>query len=107
MSANGANFRSLGANYDVTAVAALPNLNLALLKDLLGLHVVQESAVSVLVALLDGSYETELGCEYLEAFFLGGLCKAFIHICPLIVLASGCSSEVFCCRAYAFECLKP
>ena len=28
MLANGANLRSLGANYDVTAVAAFPNLNL-------------------------------------------------------------------------------
>ena len=38
MVADRADLRSLGSDYDVTAVAALPDLDAALFKDLLSLH---------------------------------------------------------------------
>ena len=41
VSAYGANFRSLGANNDVAAVTAFPNLNFALLENLSGFDVLQ------------------------------------------------------------------
>ena len=41
MVAGGAQSGSLGANHDVTAVAALPNLDLALGEDSLGLNVLR------------------------------------------------------------------
>ena len=49
MIAGGAQLGSLGADHDVTAVAALPDLDLGLLKDLSSLDVLQQSAVTLLV----------------------------------------------------------
>lgn len=52
----GANLGGSGAYHDVTAVAALPHLDLTLFEDLRSLHIVQQGAVALLVALLNGSH---------------------------------------------------
>ena len=59
--AGGAQLGCLGADDQVTAVTALPDLDLALGEDLLGLDIVQQCAVALLVVLLDGGNQTELG----------------------------------------------
>ena len=52
MLAGGADLGSLDTDDDVTAVAALPHLDFALLEDLCGFHVLQQGAVTLLVVLL-------------------------------------------------------
>lgn len=52
--------RGLGACYDMATVPALPDLDATLLKYLMGLHVLQQRAVSLLVGLLNSSYAAEL-----------------------------------------------
>ena len=54
MGADRADVRGLDPHHDMPAVAALPDLDLALLKDLRGLDVLQELAIALLVHLLDG-----------------------------------------------------
>ena len=60
--------RSFCSNYDMSAVAALPHLHAAFLKYLARLNVVKQSAVSLLMALLNRSYAAELLCQSVEAF---------------------------------------
>ena len=107
MGADRADLRSLGANHDVTAVAALPDLNLALLKDLLGLHVVQQGAVSLLMGLLNGSNASELGRKSRKALFLGLLGHTVIHIGPLEVLALSSMEKVLSGIAQLAQLLEP
>ena len=76
MDAGGADLGGLGAHDDVAAVTALPDLDLALLEDLSGLHVLQQGTVALLMMLLDGGDQAELGGKSLEAFLLGGLGEA-------------------------------
>ena len=95
MCTGGADLGSLGADHDVATVAALPYLDVALAEHLLGLYIVQQGAVALLMTLLDGSYETELGSELGEALLIGGAGKAFVHVGPLVVFAlSGCCQVV-------------
>ena len=98
---------SLGTNYDVTTVAALPNFNFGFLEHLSGLDILEEGAVALFVTFLDGGDHTELHGESLEAFGLGSLGEAFVHIGPFIVLAGGCFGEVGSSVAYSFELLEP
>ena len=58
--AGGADVGGLGADDDVAAVAALPDLDLALFKDLGGLDVAQQRAVALFVMALDLADEAEL-----------------------------------------------
>ena len=92
--AGGADLRGGGAHHDVAAVAALPDLHLALFKDLGGLDIVQQSAVTLFVALLDGSNQTEFGSKIGEALRFGGFGKALIHIGPLVIFALGGMQQV-------------
>ena len=75
MRANGAYLGSLGADDDMTAVAAFPNLDLALLEHLRGLEIVEERAIPRLMLLFDGGYAAELLGQLGEALLLGGLRK--------------------------------
>lgn len=107
MSANGAHLGCLLANYDVTAVSALPNLNFALLEYFLSLNVLKESSVSLFVMLLDSADHSELSCECREALCFSSLGEIFVHVCPLVVLAVSSCCEVLCCCADALELLEP
>ncbi len=107
MSANGADFRRLSAHYDMAAVAAFPNLDLALGKDGGRLHVFEQSAVSLLMMLFDCGYHAEFMRELVEALLLRSFGKAFLHICPLVVLALGSSGKIFAGIADSFKLLEP
>ena len=72
MGAGRANLRRFGTHHDMSAVPALPDLDLALFEDLLGLHVFQKSPVALLVVLLDLTNGTEFGGQLREALGLGG-----------------------------------
>ena len=107
MGAYGAYCGSLLTHHDMSAVAAFPHLHLALGKHLLRLDVVEQRTIALLVPLLDGSHHAELLGQQREAFLVGRLCEAIVHVCPLIVLALGSSQQVVCCGAYAAQLLEP
>ena len=102
-----ADFRSFGTYYDVTAVAALPYLDFALLEHFLSFDILQKCAVTLFVTLLDSSYEAELLSENVESFLVGGLCETVIHICPLVILSVCSLNKVVCGIADALELLEP
>ena len=98
---------SLGSYDDVSAVSALPDLDFDLFEYGLGFHVLKESSVSLFVMLLDGSYLSELVSQFRETFFFSGLGKAFVHVCPLEVLAVSSCLQVSCCVADTFQFFEP
>ena len=70
MIANRANLRRFGTHNQVTAVTALPHHNAGFLKNSLGLHVVQQSQITLLMGLLNGSNTAELTSQVMEAFLI-------------------------------------
>ena len=80
VSAYGANFRSLGANNDVAAVTAFPNLNFALLENLSGFDVLQKGAITLFMVLLNFANHAELGRQSLEALFFCGLGEVIVSV---------------------------
>ena len=86
MIAGGADFRGFLPNDDVTAVAALPHLDLALGKDLRCLHIVQQGTVALLMVLFNGGDQAEALRQLMKALLVGGFGKAVVHIRPLVVL---------------------
>ena len=107
MSAYRTYFRSFCAYYDVTAVAALPNLNLALFKNSGGFNILKQGAIALLTMLFNSSYHTEFFSQLGEAFLLSCFCKAVIHIRPLIVLALGGGDQILGGIADAGKLLEP
>ena len=91
----------------MTAVTALPNLHLRPLEYLGGLDILEESTITLLVTLLDGSYAAELGGKLMEAFLVGSLCESVIHVGPLVVLACCSCGKVLGGITYALEFLEP
>ncbi len=59
------------------------------------------------MCLLDGRHAAELLRQLMEAFLVGFLCHAVIHICPLVIFAFGRCPEVFLGRADSVQRLKP
>ena len=57
--------------------------------------------------LLDSCDHTEFCCKCSKAFFLGGLCKTFVHIRPLVVLSVSSVLEIGCGITDTLEFLKP
>ena len=107
MIADGANLGGLCTHYEMTAVAALPHYNSALFKYGLCLNIVEQGAVALLVALLDGGYASELLCQLVEALFVGLSGHAVIHVCPLGILTLGGMEQVFGCVAQLAQSLEP
>ena len=107
MVADRTDLRRLRADDQVAAVAALPDLDAALFKDLRGLHVRQQRAVAVLVRLLDGGHAAELGGELREALLLRVSGEALVHVGPLVVLALGGVQQVVRRRAQLAQLLEP
>ena len=107
MCAGGAYNRRFCAYDKMSAVAAFPNLYLALFKDCRGFNIVEKRAVSLLVALFDSRYKSELLGKGGKALFLGVLCEALVHICPLVVLALCGVKKIFGGVADALKLLKP
>ena len=79
MSANRANLRSLGANNDVTAVTAFPNLDFALSEYLGSFHILQECSVAFFMMALDFANGTEFSSQFGEAFSFGSLSNISVH----------------------------
>ena len=107
MVADGAHLGSLGADDDMTAVAAFPNLDAGLFKHCLGFHVLKQLAVALLVGLLDGGNAPELGGQCSKALFLGLSCHPLIHIRPLGVLAFSGVEQVLGGVAQLAQGLEP
>ena len=79
MIAGRADLRGLLAHNDVTAVAALPHLDLALGEDLRHLHIVQQGTVALLMMLFNGGYQAETLGQLMKAFLIGSFGKAIVH----------------------------
>ena len=80
------NIGSLCADDDMTAVAALLYLDLALFKYLSSFNIVEQCTVSFLMMFFDCRNKFEFCRELGESFFLGSFGKALVHIGPLVVL---------------------
>ena len=76
MGTDGADFRRGSADHDMAAVPALPDLDLALPEDLLGLHVFQKGPVALLVVLLNLTDRPKFRSQLRKALCLGGLGEA-------------------------------
>ena len=109
MVANRAYLWSLLAYADVATVGALPDAIAITREDELVLYVLQQLAITLLVVLLDGCHHLKLDGNLLETFLASFLCHAWIHLCPLVVLAIGSSFQVFLCvlDGTALQVLEP
>ena len=94
MGADGAYDRGAGADVDVAAVAADPDL-LAHAGEHLGvLDVLEQGAIALLVLLLDGGDALHLLGDGLKALLVRGLGELGVHLGPLVVLAGGGELQV-------------
>ena len=91
----------------MTAVAALPDLDLGPLEDFCSLDILQERAVTLFVTLLDGGNHSELDCELSEAFLFCCLGEAFVHVGPFVVLTRSCIGEILRCVIDSVQFLEP
>ena len=107
MVAGRADLGCLLTDYDMTAVAALPYLDLALSKDLCRLHIVQQGTVALLMVLFDGSDQTEACGKLVEALFVGGFGEAVVHIRPFVVLTLSGGEKIFRGIANAVQFFEP
>ena len=83
MVAHRADIRSLGPDDNVTAVAAFPDFDTALLEDRLLFDVLQKLAIALLMGFLDRANTAEFLCQLGEALFLGFFGHALVHVGPL------------------------
>ena len=107
MRADRADLGRLFAHNDMTAVAAFPHLDLALGKDLLGLHIVQQRTVALLMGLFDRAHHAELRRQLREAFLLRRLGKALVHVGPLVIFAIRRGRQILGGGADAVQLLEP
>ena len=94
MGADGAYGGRVGADVDVAAVAADPDLVANAGEDLGLLNILQEGEIALLMQLLDGGDALELLGQGLEALLARGLGEAGVHVGPLVVLTLGGELEV-------------
>ena len=107
MGADRADFRSLLADHEVTAFAALPHDFFALFEDSLHFDVVEKLEVAFFVGLFNGAHGAELLGEFGETFLFGGFGEAFVHVRPFVIFAFGGGLEVGGRVAETFEVLEP
>ncbi len=107
MCADGADLRGFSADNDMTAVAALPHLDLALGKDFGSFKIVKQGAVTLFMVLFDCGNHAELCSQCGEALLFGCFGKALIHIRPLVVLTLGGCGEVRGGIANSLELFEP
>ena len=79
MCAGGAELGGVCTNNDMSAVAAFPNLYLALCEYSRSFNVAKQSAISLLVMSLNFSYKTELLRKLVEALLVSGLSEISVH----------------------------
>ena len=107
MLADRADLRCLRAYYQMATVAALPHGDAALLKDSLGLHILQQCAVAFLMCFFDGGNAAELLSQLMEAFFVSFTGHTVVHIRPLGVLTLGGMEQVLGGIAQLAQSLEP
>src|SRR5699024_9324810 len=78
-----------GANVDVAAVAAYPDLLAHAAEDLGLLDILEQGAVTLLVLLLDGGDALHLHGDGHKALLAGDLGELGVHLGPLVILAGG------------------
>ena len=105
--ADGADVGRGGANDDMTAVAALPDLNAGFFEDFLRLDVFQKRAVTFFVVLFDSGDATELFSEFGKAFLFSLARHTGIHVSPLEIFTFGGVHEIFSGIAEFAERLEP
>ena len=94
MLADRAKLRSLLADDDMAAIAALPDHVLIAREYDTLLDVAKKLAITLLVSLLDSADLLEKESNLVESLFLGYLCKLGIHVCPFIVLTGSSVSKI-------------
>ena len=87
----------------MTAVAALPHLDLAFGEDLRRLYIAQQGTVALLMVLFNGGDQAEALGKFVEALLVSSLGKAVVHIRPLVVLTLRGGEKVFCGVANAVQ----
>ena len=107
MCAGGADYGSLVAYVDVTAVAADPD-HLGIAGEyLLLLDVGQQSKVTLLVVLLNGGNAVKQECDVVKAFLAGDLGEFLVHLGPLVILTLGGCLQVLSGGAEESQLLEP
>jgi hypothetical protein len=101
MIADRADLRSLGADMNMSAVAAHPDLLAVLGEYLALLKIFEKLKIALFVGLLYGGYHAEFNCDLLEALGLGYVGKSGVHGGPLIIFAGGCGCQIFFGVVYA------
>ena len=94
MVADGADFGSVLAHYNVAAVGTLPNAIAVATEDYLVFDVFEQLAVALFVVLLNGSHHIKLGSDGCETFFASYARKLGVHVGPLIVFAGSSIGQV-------------
>ena len=79
MVAGRADLRRFLTDHNVTAVAALPHLDLALGEDLRRLYIAQQGAVTLLMVLFNGGDQTEALRQLVKALLVSSLGKAVVQ----------------------------
>ena len=86
--------RSGRADYNVPAVAALPDCIPFPCEHKLSLDIGEKFLVALLVMFLYLGDHLEEGCNLIKAFLTGRLGKRRVHLCPLVVLARRSVSKI-------------
>ena len=107
MLANRANSWRSGTYYDMSAVAAFPDLYFTAFENLLGFYIVEQLSVTFFVSLFNGTYLTEAFCQIVEAFFVGFFSHTVIHIGPFHVFAFCSMLKVFSGLAAKSQFVEP
>ena len=81
--------RRTDADYNVAAIPAFPDLDLALFKYLGRFYVFKQCTVALFMVLFNFAYQTEALCKLGKAFLIGCFGKALVHVGPFVVLAVG------------------
>ncbi len=107
MLTNRANIGSLCSDDNMSAVPTIQDNDDALIKHFLSLDIDDKCTVEDYKRIFNCGYTAELLGKVMEAFLVGFLCHAGIHICPLGVFALCGMKKVFCCVTKLTESLKP
>ena len=107
MIAGRADLRGLLAHNDVTAVAALPHLDLAFGEDLRRLYIAQQGTVALLMMLFNGGDQTETLGQLVKALLVSSLGKAVVHLRPLGGLALSGGEKIFGGVTNAVQLFEP
>lgn len=107
MSTNRADLWGFSANNNMATVAAFPHLYFTLFKDSGGFDILKQCTIALFMGFLDCANHAKLSGKLWEAFLFGSLCKALVHISPLVVFAIGSGGEVCGSIANAVEFFEP